>query len=397
MNKEYIKEADYLFINTYRRNPIILDRGEGVYLYDIDGKKYLDFGAGIAVSALGYGNEEYNQALKLQIEKLIHTSNLYYNMPMIDAARKFLKASGMDEVFFTNSGTESIEGAIKLAKKYAYKKTGRTNHEIISMKQSFHGRSLGALSVTGQPKYQKPFSPMIEGVVYGEFNHIESIEKLVNEKTCAVLVEPIQGEGGIYVAKQEFLEGIKKICNDHDILLIFDEIQCGMGRTGDMFAYEGYGVKPDILVSAKALGCGIPVGAFAAVTKVASAFEPGDHGTTYGGNPLAGAAVSKVLDIYESLHLLDHVKEISSYFEKQLDVLVDKYDFIIERRGKGLMQGLEFTIPVKKYIERALEKGLIIISAGENILRFVPPLIIEKEHVDEMIVILEDCVNSDVF
>ena len=393
MNK-YMEEADSLFINTYLRSPIVLDRGEGVYLYDTDGKKYLDFAAGIAVFALGYGNKEYNNALKSQIDKLIHTSNLYYNVPVIDAVEKFIKASGMDQVFFTNSGTESIEGAIKLAKKYAYKKTGHGNHEIISMKHSFHGRSLGALSVTGQPKYQTPFEPMLDGVVFGEFNHLESVKELVNENTCAILVEPIQGEGGIYPAAQEFLEGLRKICNDNDILLIFDEIQCGMGRTGDMFAYEGYGVKPDIITSAKALGCGIPVGAFAAVTKAAKAFEPGDHGTTYGGNPLAGAAVSKVLDLFESLHILDNVNEVGLYLEKQLDTLVDKYDCIIERRGKGLMQGLEFNRPVKEYIDRAGKKGLIIISAGMNVIRFVPPLIITKENVDEMVGILEDCINK---
>lgn len=396
MNK-YMEEADSLFINTYLRSPIVLDRGEGVYLYDTDGKKYLDFAAGIAVFAFGYGNKEYNNALKSQIDKLIHTSNLYYNVPVIDAAEKFIKASGMDRVFFTSSGTESIEGAIKLAKKYAYKKTGHGNHEIISMKHSFHGRSLGALSVTGQPKYQKPFEPMLDGVVLGEFNHLESVKELVNEKTCAILVEPIQGEGGIYPAAQEFLEGLRKICNDNDILLIFDEIQCGMGRTGDMFAYEGYGVKPDIITSAKALGCGIPVGAFAAVTKAAEAFEPGDHGTTYGGNPLAGAAVSKVLDLFESLHILDNVNEVGVYLEKQLDTLADKYDCIIERRGKGLMQGLEFNRPVKEYIDMAGKKGLIIISAGMNVIRFVPPLIITKENVDEMVEILEDCINKTLF
>lgn len=393
MNK-YIEETDSLLLNIYNRIHLVLDRGDGVYLYDTDGKKYLDFAAGIAVFAFGYGNKEYNDALKTQIDKLIHTSNLYYNIPIVNAAKKFINASGMDEVFFTNSGTEAIEGAIKLAKKYAYKKTGHGNHEIISMKQSFHGRSLGALSVTGQPKYQLAFGPMIEGILYGEFNNLDSVKELVNKKTCAIIVEPIQGEGGIYPAKKEFLEGLRKICDENDIVLIFDEIQSGMGRTGDMFAYQGYQVKPDILTSAKALGCGLPVGAFAAVTKVAQAFEPGDHGTTYGGNPLAGAAVSKVFDMFESEHILEHVNEISTYLEKRLDSLMEKYDSIIDRRGKGLMQGLEFNKPVKEYIDKALDKGLIIISAGNNIIRFVPPLITTKENVDEMIQILEDCIKE---
>lgn len=390
----YMEEADSLFMNIYHRTQLVLDKGEGVYLYDINGKKYLDFAAGIAVFALGYGNIEYNEALKSQIDKLIHTSNLYYNIPAVDAAKKLVKATGMDEVFFTNSGTEAIEGAIKLAKKYAYKKTGHGNHEIISMKHSFHGRSLGALAVTGQPKYQLAFGPMIEGIVYGEFNNLESVIELVNEKTCAIILEPIQGEGGIYPAKKEFLEGIRNICNEKDIVLIFDEIQCGMGRTGDMFAYQGYQVKPDIMTTAKALGCGLPVGAFAATKKVAGAFELGDHGSTYGGNPLAGAAVSKVFDLFESEHILDHVKEISVYLEKQLDSLVDRYDFIKERRGKGLMQGMELNKPAKEYINKALNKGLIIISAGENTIRFVPPLIITKENVDGMIEILEECFND---
>ncbi|ROR30574.1 acetylornithine/N-succinyldiaminopimelate aminotransferase [Mobilisporobacter senegalensis] len=390
MNK-YIDEAESLLMHTYNRAKIVFDKGEGVYLYDVNGKKYLDFAAGIAVFAFGYGNKEYNDAIKIQIDKLIHTSNLYYNLPIIEAAKKLIKASYMDEVFFTNSGTEAMEGAIKLAKKYAYQKTGHANHEIISMNQSFHGRSLGALAVTGQPKYKKPFGPMIEGVVYAEFNHLESVKELVNEKTCAIIVEPIQGEGGIYPATSEFLEGLRKICDDNDILLIFDEIQCGMGRTGDMFAYQGYGVKPDIITIAKALGCGLPVGAFAAIYKVAEAFKPGDHGTTYGGNPLAGAAVSKVFDMFESEGILENVKEVGGYLEKQLDSLVEKYDFILERRGKGLMQGIELNREVKSYIDKAAEKGLIIISGGMNIIRFVPPLIITKENVDEMIGILEEC------
>lgn len=390
MNK-YMEEADQLLMNVYARFPVVLDKGEGVYLFNTNGKKYLDFAAGIAVFALGYGNEEYNKGLKEQIEKLIHTSNLYYNSPAVDAARKLVDASGLDKVFFTNSGTEAMEGAIKLAKKYAYNKSKDGKYEIISMKHSFHGRSLGALAVTGQPKYQEAFGPMIEGIVYGEFNNLDSVKALVNENTCAIIVEPIQGEGGIYPATSEFLEGLRELCNEHDIVLIFDEIQCGMGRTGHMFAYQGYDVKPDVITTAKALGCGVPVGALVAIEKVADAFVPGDHGTTYGGNPLATAAVSKVFDLMESEHILEHVNNISAYLEEQLDSLVNQYDCMIERRGKGLMQGIEFKQPVKEILNKALSKGLILISAGTNVIRFVPPLIITKENVDEMVGILKEC------
>ncbi len=387
--QEMIEKAEQLLMHTYSRYQIVLDKGEGVYLYDINGKKYLDFAAGIAVFALGYGNKEYNDALKNQVDKLLHTSNYYYNIPTINAAEKLVKASGMDRVFFTNSGTEAIEGAVKLARKYYFNKTKHAGSEIISMDRSFHGRSMGALSITGQPKYREAFEPLIGGAVFAEFNDINSVKEKITDDTCAIIVEPIQGEGGLYPADKEFLSDLRKICDERDILLIFDEIQCGMGRTGTMFAYQGYGVKPDIIACAKALGCGVPVGAFAATEKVASAFEPGDHGTTYGGNPFATAAVSKVFDLFESEQLLKHVNEISVYLADKLDELVKKYPFLLERRGKGLMQGLEFKVPVKDYIAKAMDKGLILIGAGSNIIRFVPPLIITREHVDEMAEILE--------
>lgn len=389
--QEYIDKAEHVLMHTYSRYQIVLDKGEGVYLYDINGKKYLDFAAGIAVFALGYGNKEYNDTLKNQIDKLLHTSNNYYNVPTIDAATKLSKASGMDRVFFTNSGTEAIEGAIKLARKYFYIKNNHTGSEIISMNHSFHGRSMGALSITGNAKYREPFEPLIGGAVFAEYNNLESVEEKINKNTCAIIVEPVQGEGGLYPADYDFLIGLRKLCDEKDIVLIFDEIQCGMGRTGTMFAYQGYGVKPDIITTAKALGCGVPVGAFAAIESIASAFEPGDHGTTYGGNPFATAAVSKVFDLFQSHNILNHVNEVSGYLEEKLDGLVKKYDFIIERRGKGLMQGLEFNKPVKDTILAAMDKGLIIINAGANILRFVPPLIITKENIDEMIFTLENC------
>ena len=395
-SKEYIERAENAVLHTYNRFPVVFDHGEGVYLYDLEGKKYLDFGAGIAVFSLGYGNQEYNEALKNQIDKLLHTSNLYYNVPMIEAAEKLLKASGLSKVFFTNSGTEAIEGAIKAARKYAWLKDNSTDHEIIAMKHSFHGRSMGALSVTGNSHYQEPFKPLIGGIKFADFNDLDSVKAQITEKTCAIILETVQGEGGIYPAEKTFLEDIRKLCDEKDILLILDEIQCGMGRTGTMFAYEDYGIKPDIMTSAKALGCGVPVGAFALNEKVAnSSLKPGDHGTTYGGNPFACAAVSKVFDLFEEQHILEHVQEITSYFEEKLDGLVEKYDFFTQRRGKGLMQGLVVEgRPVGEIVAKALENGLVVISAGSDVLRFVPPLIITKEQIDEMVEKLEKTIDG---
>ncbi|MGN0292005.1 MAG: aspartate aminotransferase family protein [Lachnospiraceae bacterium] len=387
MNKEsYIQREENVLLHTYNRFPLVLDHGEGVYLYDTDGKKYLDFAAGIAVQALGYGNKTYNEALKHQIDKLTHTSNLYYNLPTMEAAEKLLEVSGMDRVFFTNSGTEAIEGAIKAAKKYAYTRDGHTDHEIIAMNHSFHGRTLGALSVTGNKHYQEPFEPLLEGVCFANFNDLESVKSQVTDRTCAIIFETVQGEGGIYPATEEFMKGIKELCEEKDILLILDEVQCGMGRTGEMFAWQNYNIKPDIMTSAKALGCGVPVGAFLMTERVAEkSLKPGDHGTTYGGNPFIGAAVSTVLDLYEELDIINHVREIGPYLAEKLDGLVEKYDFITARRGVGLMQGIVSEKPVGTITAKALEKGLLIISAGSDVIRFVPPLVIEKEHIDEMI------------
>ena len=388
--KEYIDEAEKDLLHTYNRYQVVLDKGDGVYLYDINGKKYLDFVSGIAVFALGYNNKEYNDALKAQIDKVIHTSNYYYNVPAIEAAKKLKKVSGMDRVFFTNSGAEAIEGALKAARKYAFLKDGKNDHEIIAMNHSFHGRTFGALSVTGNPKYREPFEPMIGNIKFADMNDLGSVKALVNDKTCAIILETVQGEGGIYPATKEFLEGIRAICDEKDILLILDEIQCGMGRTGYMYAWQKYGVKPDIMTTAKALGCGVPVGAFMMTEKVGqNSLVAGDHGTTYGGNPLACAAISKVLDLYEKQHILENVNSVAPYLEEKLDELVDKYDFIETRRGSGLMQGLVFNKPVGEYINKALENGLILINAGANIIRFVPSLVISKENVDEMIAILE--------
>ena len=390
-SKGYMDRAEQVLLHTYNRFPVVLERGDGVRLYDVDGKEYLDFAAGIAVFALGYNNQKYNQALKDQIDKVIHTSNLFYNVPMTEAAEKLVKATGLSRVFFTNSGTEAIEGAIKVARKYAYLKDGSTDHEIIAMENSFHGRSLGALSVTGNTHYQEPFKPLIGGIRFARFNDLDSVKAQLTEKTCAVIMETVQGEGGIYPADPEFLAGVRKLCDERDILLILDEIQCGMGRTGTMFACQDYGVLPDVMTCAKALGCGVPVGAFVLNEKTAAAsLVPGDHGTTYGGNPLACAAVSKVFDLFEEDHILEHVREITPYLEEKLDALVDKYDFLAARRGKGLMQGLVLEgKPVGEVISRAIENGLLVISAGGNVLRMVPPLVIGRDDVDEMIEKLE--------
>lgn len=390
---EYIEEAEKALLHTYNRYRIVLDRGAGVWLYDMEGRKYLDFVAGIAVFALGYNNKEYNDALKAQIDKLIHTSNYYYNVPAVDAAKKIKKASGMDRVFFTNSGAEAVEGAIKAARKYAYRKDGATDHEIIAMEHSFHGRTMGALSVTGNPEYRQPFEPMIGNIRFAGMNDLKSVERVLTDKTCAIILETVQGEGGMVPATEEFLKGVAEICRRRDILLILDEIQCGMGRTGYMFAWQRYGVKPDIMTTAKALGCGVPVGAFLMTEQVAAnSLEAGDHGTTYGGNPLACTAVGKVFDIFESGRILDNVREVGPYLERRLEEIKEKHGCIVERRGVGLMQGLVFDRPVADIINRALDKGLILINAGRDIIRFVPPLTVTKENVDEMTAILEGCI-----
>ena len=390
---EQMNHAEESILHTYNRFPVMFDHGEGCYLYDTEGKKYLDFAAGIAVNALGYHYPGYDEALKAQIDKLTHISNLYYNEPMSKAGEKLVKASGLAKAFFTNSGTEAIEGALKAARKYAYTKYGKEaqKYEIIAMNHSFHGRSMGALSVTGTEHYREPFEPLISGVKFADFNDLESVKAQITDKTCAIITEVVQGEGGIYPAQKEFLEGLRALCDENDIILIFDEIQCGMGRTGYYFAWQSYGVKPDVMTCAKALGCGVPVGAFVLGEKAAAAsLVPGDHGTTYGGNPFVCAAVSKVFDIFEQDGILAHVQELTPYLEEKLDTLVEKYPIVAARRGKGFMQGLVIEgATVGSVVTKALESGLLVISAGSDVLRLVPPLVITKENIDEMIEKLE--------
>lgn len=389
---DYIEEAEAVLLHTYNRYQVVFDHGEGVYLYDLEGKKYLDFVSGIAVFALGYGVKEYNDAVKAQVDKLLHTSNYYYNVPAIEAAKGIKKISGMDRVFFTNSGAEAVEGAIKTARKYGFLKDGRTDHEIIAMEHSFHGRTMGALSVTGKRAYRDAFEPMIGNIRFAEYNDIDSVKACLNDKTIAILLETVQGEGGIHPADEAFLKELRKICDERDILLILDEIQCGMGRSGEYFAWQRYGVKPDVMTVAKALGCGVPVGAFLMTEKVGQAsLVAGDHGTTYGGNPLAGAAICAVLKLFEEKHVLENVREVGAYLYDVLEGIKAEHSDIIDHRGVGLMQGLEFDHPVADIINKALDKGLVLINAGTNIIRFLPSLVISKKEVDDMAAILKEC------
>lgn len=392
--QEYINKGEKYLLKTYNRYPVVLDRGEGVYLYDVDGKQYLDFGAGIAVFALGYQNKKYNDALKRQVDKILHTSNLFYNVPAVDAAEKIVKTSGMNKVFFTNSGAEAIEGALKVARKYAYLKDPSKEYEFIAMNHSFHGRSQGALSVTGNVHYQEGFVPKNLRAVFAQFNDLEDVKAKVTDRTCGIICEVVQGEGGIYPATKEFLSGLRALCDEKDILLIFDEVQCGMGRCGSLYAHELYGVKPDVMALAKALGCGVPVGAFVTAEKASHVLVPGDHGTTYGGNPFATAAVNSVFEIFEEEKIVEHVQKVGDYLYKKLEQIKDEYSQITSHRGLGLMQGLEFDGPVGDIIVKAMERGLILMSAGTNVIRFVPPLIITEEHVDEMCGILRSVITE---
>ncbi|RHS87845.1 aspartate aminotransferase family protein [Clostridium sp. AM42-4] len=395
--QQYIDRAEHVLYKTYNRFPVVFDHGEGVKLYDTDGQEYLDFGAGIAVMGLGYSCDEVKNAVKEQMDKLPHISNLFYNEPAIDAGEKLLAVSEMDKVFFTNSGTEAIEGALKIAKRYAYNKGMAPDYEIIAMKHSFHGRSLGALSLTGNDHYQEPFAPLIPNIKFAQFNDLDSVKALFSDKTCAVIMETIQGEGGIYPATEEFIKGVRALCDEHDALLVLDEIQCGMGRSGEMFAWQGYGVKPDVMTSAKALGNGVPIGAFLACGKAATAMVPGDHGTTYGGNPLVCAAANAVLDVFKEKNITGHVKEVGAYLWEKLEEVAAAYDCVIAHRGKGLIQGLEFNTAVGPVVTNALlEQHLVLISAGANIIRFVPPLVIEKADVDAMVGKLKAAIEAVV-
>lgn len=389
MNKKDIIEKNNKYImNTYKSFPIVLKEGKGVYVWDIEDKKYLDFVAGIAVNVLGYADEKYIEVIKKQLEKIHHCSNLYITEPGVELAEVLVENSEFDKVFFCNSGTEAMESAIKLSRKYGYKNKGKNANEIISMKDSFHGRSLGSLTATGQEKYHEGFGPLLPGIKYAKYNDITSLEEMVNENTCGIILEVIQGEGGIYPIELEYLKKVRDICTKRDIALIFDEVQTGIGRTGKLFAYEVYGISPDIIALAKGLGGGIPIGAIMAKEKFAQAFNPGDHASTFGGNPIATSAGKHILDRLLNDKVLENAEESGKYLRKKLEELKDKYSFIKEIRGIGLMQGMELDIDTKEVVKNSLENGLLLVGAGENVIRFVPPLIITKEDIDEAIKIL---------
>ncbi|OLS02516.1 aspartate aminotransferase family protein [Tissierella creatinophila] len=394
MSKTGVLEKGSKYImNTYNSFPIVLKKGKGVYVWDEDGKKYMDFVAGIAVNVLGYGDEKYIEAIKDQLEKIHHCSNLYITEPVVSLAETLVENSSFDKVFFCNSGTEAMEAAIKLSRKYAYKNKGEGASEIISMKNSFHGRTLGALTTTGQEKYQKGFGPLIPGIKYAIYNDFASIEELVNENTCGIILEVVQGEGGVNPAKKEYLEKVRKLCTEKDIVLIFDEVQTGVGRTGKLFAHEIYGISPDVMALAKGLGGGVPIGAMMAKEKFALAFSPGDHASTFGGNPMATTAAGHIVDRLLNDGVLKNAEESGKYLRKKLEELKDKYGFIKDVRGLGLMQGIEVDINTGDIIKNAMANGLLLVGAGASVIRFVPPLIVTKEEIDEMIEILEKALD----
>ena len=380
--KELIENEKKYMMQTYTRPAMILDKGEGMKVWDMEGKMYYDFIGGIAVNALGYSHPKLVQAIKDQAEKLIHCSNLFYSEPQIILAQTLVEISCGDKVFFSNSGAEVNEGAIKLAVKY-FKEQNKDKHKIIYMKNSFHGRTIGTLAVTGKYKYQKDYLPLLPKFKQVLFNDLNSVKEAVDDQVAAIIVEPIQGEGGINIASKEFIEGLRELCNKKDMLLIFDEIQCGLGRTGKAFTYQHYNVEPDILTLAKSLGGGLPIGALIAKEKVASSFKPGDHGTTFGGNPVACAAAIAYLKVLQEENLITKCKEKGEYFKKKIEELKEKYPkFIKEARIVGLMVGLEIEKDGAEVVKKCLEKGVLINCTAGNVLRFLPPLIIEKEEID---------------
>lgn len=378
-------------MNTYGRFDITFNQGKGSFLYDINGKEYLDFVAGIAVNCLGHCHPKIVDTIKNQSEKLIHISNLYWNSEQIKLAELLSKYSDHNEVFFNNSGTEACETALKLARKYGYTKEDSTKNIILYMENSFHGRTMGALSVTGQEKYQEKFKPLISGVEQVKFNDIKDLTEKMNKNVCAIIVEPIQGEGGIIPAHKEFLYAARQLCNDYDALLIFDEVQCGVGRTGKLFAYQNFGIVPDVICMAKGLGAGYPIGAVLANTKAASAFEPGDHGCTFGGSPLACAVSIAVLDELINKSIINDVNKKSDYLIDKINELKNSYKMIERVNGLGLMLGIQFneSVNTKDIVNRCFKEGLLLVGAGNNVIRLVPPLTVKYNEIDQAMSILE--------
>ena len=382
------------YLPVFNRYQIVLDHGDGVYLYDNEGKKYIDFLGGIAVNVLGHNYAPLVKAVSEQAGKLIHCSNLYYTQAQADAAEKLVKLSGLGKAFFCNSGAEANEGAIKIARKYAHS-ISPDKSQIITAWESFHGRTIATLTATGQPKYQEGFGPLPDGFDYVHYNDIEELEKLMSENTCAVMLETIQGEGGVYTPKGDYLKQVRALCDKYNALLILDEIQAGIGRSGKFFAYDKYGIKPDIVTLAKGLAGGVPIGAFIVTDEVSKAFHAGDHGTTFGGNPLACAAANVVLDTVPKAEFLANVEEVGSYFKDKLLKLQEKYPALIsEVRGEGLILGAELTRPGRDIVNECLAKGAIINCTSGNVLRFIPPLIITKEQVDQVMEILDETLSA---
>jgi acetylornithine/N-succinyldiaminopimelate aminotransferase len=387
--EELITLSSRYIMSTYKPMPIVITRGLGVHVWDSDGKSYLDLVSGVAVCALGHSHPRVAEAVKKQVETLIHSSNLYYIENQILLARLLVENSPLDKVFFCNSGAEANEAAIKLARKYAYKNMcGK--YELISMRDSFHGRTLATVTATGQERFQEGFAPLPDGFRYVPYNDLAALEKAVGEQTCGVLVEPIQGEGGVLIPSAGYLKGIRKICDEKGILMIVDEVQTGMGRTGTLFACEQEEVVPDMITLAKALGNGLPIGALLASERVAAAFVPGSHGSTFGGNPLVTAAAMATLETILDEGVLDNCRLVGGYFVARLNELKEKIEKIREIRGRGLMIGVELTVPGAAYVKKCMERGLLINCTNENVLRFVPPLILTKTDVDKAMTILEE-------
>ena len=391
------EQDDKNYLPVFKRYKIVLERGEGAYLYDINGKKYIDFLAGIAVNVLGHNYPPLVKAISEQAAKVIHVSNLYYTEPQASAAAKLVKLSGLDRAFFANSGAEANEGAIKIARKFA-KSISKDKTQIITAWNSFHGRTLATLTATGQPHYQEGLEPLPSGFDYVHFNDADELAEKISDKTCAVMLETIQGEGGVYPPKGDYLKRVRELCDKHGALLILDEIQSGMGRSGKFFAYEKYGIKPDIVTLAKGLAGGVPIGAFICTEEVAKAFKPGDHGTTFGGNPLACAAANVVLDTVPNEKFLAHVEEVGAYFKDKLIGLQKKYPTqISEIRGEGLILGAQLDKPKRSGVEivnECMKRGAIINCTVGTVLRFIPPLIITREQVDEVINILDSVLEE---
>lgn len=384
------EQGEKVVMHTYNRFPIALEKGDGMYVYDENGKKYLDFVAGIAVNSLGHNHKKLVETIAKQAQTLIHCSNLYWTKPQVSLATKLVENSDFDKIFFCNSGAESIEAGLKIARRYG-SATGRS--EVITMKNSFHGRTFGAVTATGQPHYQENFGELLPGIKYAEYNNFDSLLETVSDKTCAVLLEPVQGEGGIHPADVEYLKKVRKLCDDRDMVLLFDEVQCGVGRLGTLFAYQTFGVVPDAVCTAKGIAGGVPMGLMAAKQKLADCFKAGDHASTFGGNPLASAAGNVVVD--ELLGgLLDNVKTNGAYLTEKLNELKDKYDVITDVRGIGFMQGIELSIPVADVVRQTIENGLLLVNAGKNVIRFVPSLIATKEDIDEAMKILDGVLAS---